>query len=503
MKKRTAGGVDGIPIEFWQEMDFLDGWLTEVFNECFQKGRMSDTMRIALVKLLYKKGGRDQIGNYRPISLLCSDYKILAKIMTSRMQGVMDSIIANDQQGFIKNREITGNLILVKEIIEYCNRSGENGAIILMDFQKAYDRVNRETMIKVLEKMNFGPNFIQYIRVMYEEVGAQVDVNGNRSEVFITGGGVRQGCPLSPYLFICVLELMANRIRQAKEIGGIKEPSTGKRNVLSLFADDSALMIGSVEEIGRGRKLMREYERATASKLHDGKTMVMRLGNMRNRSMEQELKDMEVEFTLMQNEDTEKYLGDIIGGKVTEADRFDDKIESMVKLGKKWANLNIGYYERAIVANTLLLSKVLFRTQVNATSESLRKRIREVIRDFMWGKSKGNSRGVAWAKMLLPIAKGGLGLRDPAIVFDVQLVRIIRLMIKEPDQPWVGWLEKKKKERAEKWGCGSDLFGFKPNKTQLKELDRSCLMDSMLRVWYELGGTTKYSQAVADRKSVV
>ena len=109
-------------------------------------------------------------------------------------------------------------------------------------------------------------------------------------------------CPLSPYLFICVLKLMANRIRQAKEIGGIEEPSNGKRNVLSLFADDSALMIGSVEEIGRGRKLMREYEQATASKLHDGKTMVTRLGNMRKRSMEQELKDMEVEFTLMQND---------------------------------------------------------------------------------------------------------------------------------------------------------------------------------------------------------
>ena len=85
-----------------------------------------------------------------------------------------------------------------------------------------------------------------------------------------------------------------------------------------------------------GRELMRDYEQATASKLNDGKTMVMRLGDMRKRQIEQELKVMKVEFTLMENEDTEKYLGDIIGGEVTEADRFDEKIEEMVKLGKKW-----------------------------------------------------------------------------------------------------------------------------------------------------------------------
>jgi hypothetical protein len=493
MKKRTAGGVDGIPIEFWQDLDFLNGWLAELFNECFQKGYMSETMKIATVKLLYKKGGREKIGNYRPISLLCSDYKILAKIMTSRMQNVMKEIIENDQQDFIKDREITGNLILVKEVIEYCNKSGEEGAIILMDFQKAYDRVNRETMMKVLEKMNFGPVFLRYIRTMYKDVGASVDVNGRLSEKFITGGGVRQGCPLSPYLFICVLELMANRIRQAEEIKGIVEPRENKRNVLSLFADDSALMVGSVEEIGMGRRVMKDYEQATASKLHEGKTMVMRLGKMREKQIEQKLKAMEVEFSLMKSEDSENYLGDVIGGEVKEEERFEGKIEEMKKLGKKWKALNIGYYGRVIVANTLMLPKVLFRTQVNPVSESLRKKIHEVMRNFMWNKN----RGVAWAKMLMPVAEGGLGLRDPAIVFDVQLVRIIKLMIKEPNQPWVGWLMRKKQNRAESWGCEGDLFGYKPNRTKVKELNGNCLFESMLKVWYELGGTTMHSHYLA------
>ena len=78
-------------------------------------------MRTSVVKLLFKKGDRKQIGNYRPLSLANSDYKIFAKAITERIKKTLKQIIGTEQQGFIKGGDITGNLILVKEIIEYCN----------------------------------------------------------------------------------------------------------------------------------------------------------------------------------------------------------------------------------------------------------------------------------------------------------------------------------------------------------------------------------------------
>ena len=96
--------------------------------------------------------------------------------------------------------------MLVKEIIKYCEEENVDAALVLMDFEKAFDRVDREAMMSVLESMGFGEDFCSFIRTMYTDVEAQVDVNGKNAESFITGGGVRQGCPLSPFLFLCVLD---------------------------------------------------------------------------------------------------------------------------------------------------------------------------------------------------------------------------------------------------------------------------------------------------------
>lgn len=95
--------------------------------------------------------------------MLCCDYKILAKIAAERMKEVLKSVIEVDQQGFIKDGDIAGNLILVKEIMDYCNETDSEGYIIMMDFKKAYDRVNREALRKTLEAMNFGEYFLNFV----------------------------------------------------------------------------------------------------------------------------------------------------------------------------------------------------------------------------------------------------------------------------------------------------------------------------------------------------
>jgi hypothetical protein len=113
-----------------------------------------------------------------------------------------------------------------------------------MDFKKAYDRVDRGLMIRTLQSMNFGPDLIQLIETLYEDVMAVIEVNDELTTEMTTGGGVRQGCPLSPFLFICILELMAIAVRNNKHVQGIAEPVSGKEDKISLFADDSATCLG-------------------------------------------------------------------------------------------------------------------------------------------------------------------------------------------------------------------------------------------------------------------
>ena len=180
-------------------------------------------MCTSVVKLLFKKGDRRLIGNYRPLSIAYTDYKILAKVITERLKPMLNDIIRTEQQGFIQGGDITGNLMLVKEIIEYCEEHNIEAYIIMIDFMKAYDRIDKATIIETLEKMNISKTVINLVQLLYKDSTAILILNDEKGNKFKTKGGVRQGYPLSPYLFIIVLELMAIEMRVNKQMKSLSK----------------------------------------------------------------------------------------------------------------------------------------------------------------------------------------------------------------------------------------------------------------------------------------
>ena len=190
-------------------------------------------------------------------------------------------------------------------------------------------------MIKTLKQMNFGPDFIQYIEALYSDVGSVIEVNNELSSVVMTRGGVRQGCPLSPFLFICVLELMAIAVRESESVKGIVEPVSGREDKISLFADDSCICLREPnEQLKEARMTMKRYEDASGSALHEGKTMILKIGSTRKQVMTNT--QIGVKFTILKEGAREKYLGDVIGNEVTEEQRFDKNTEKMEKVGDRW-----------------------------------------------------------------------------------------------------------------------------------------------------------------------
>ena len=165
--RREDRDGERIPAEFYQKIEFVTEWLFELFGEMIERGEMTDTMKMAIVKILFKKSDKKRIENYRPISLLTADYKILAKILTERLKKVLTRLIGAEQQGFIPGGDIAGNLLLVKEIIAHCDDEDMEGVMIMMDFMKAYDRVDRETVYETMSAMNIGEGFGNMVRVLY------------------------------------------------------------------------------------------------------------------------------------------------------------------------------------------------------------------------------------------------------------------------------------------------------------------------------------------------
>ena len=150
-------GSDEIPIEFyqvfWPEVKTL---VVEALNECYVTGMMSNTQQKGLITLVFKKGDSHDLKNWRPITLLNYDYKIMTAVVAARVQKVIGEIVHGNQTGYIKGRLTASNVRLTKDIIEYFTKNGQTGAIMQVDCSKAFDVLDTQFLNSCLEKFNFG-----------------------------------------------------------------------------------------------------------------------------------------------------------------------------------------------------------------------------------------------------------------------------------------------------------------------------------------------------------
>ena len=175
----------------------------EVDQASKQKGDLPNSMYTALIRLIFKnKGEKIDLKNWRPISLLNVDYKIIAKAVTNRLSKFMPHIIGEEQSCGVNGRNIHDNLSILRDVTDYVNIFNTRAALLSIDQEKAFDRVDRNYLFSVMEKMGLPVNLINWIKVLYTKTRSSVIVNNFIGESFEVKRGIRQGCPLSPP-FIC------------------------------------------------------------------------------------------------------------------------------------------------------------------------------------------------------------------------------------------------------------------------------------------------------------
>ena len=249
--------------------------LTDVFNHWFTLGAIPGSVSKCVITLL-KKGSKhvsEGLDDYKPITLLNTELKILARVWANRLQIVVSVLIGPEQTYAVNGRSILDNLHLIREVLAGIE-DGTEAALICLDQFKAFDGVDHRFLASVLETAEFQSEFYRWISLMYHNPQAVVQENGRRSKAFAIERSARQGCPLSPILYVLALEALLRRLRdEGTNPARLGVPLTAR---VSAFADDITIFVSRRLDIKALKKAVGEYEWIVKAKVNFDKSEGLR-----------------------------------------------------------------------------------------------------------------------------------------------------------------------------------------------------------------------------------
>ena len=310
-------------------------------------------------------------------------------------------MINSDQTAYVRGRYIGTSIRNLLDIFEYCENSNTPGALLCIDFKKAFDTIEHDFMYAILKKFNFGKNFIRWIKIMYTNPMFKVKNNGWISSNYSMTRGIRQGCPVSALIFILVAEVLAASIRQSNNIQGIQ--MNGNAHKIVQFADDATICVENLESIEHAIQTIKEFSTYAGPVLNMAKTKGIWLGCLKDLGLR---KFANITWT----GNPVKMLGIYAGHSKEKCNKlnWDNKLENIDSVLQKWNRRNLTLFGRVKVIKTYALPKIILQATVLTVPESIKPRLKNMIFNFLWGKKDKIKRSVVTNK----IDRGGLNMID-------------------------------------------------------------------------------------------
>ena len=489
LPRGKAPGRDGIPYEFYRRFwDQVGDHLLAALQQAFtaDSPALPHSTLHGRITLLYKGKGADRAApaSYRPITLLNTDYKLAARAIASRMGPLLSQVVDATQTAFLPDRWIGDNVLAHLEEIAYLERTQQPGIMLFLDFEKAFDRLDRHWIERCMAAVGFGPGLQRWVRLLHSGTTASVAMNGWHTQSFPVSSGVFQGSPLSPLLYALACQPLAAHVRQRAREGAFQQirlPSGRPAPAIQQHADDTSIHVPSPEDARVVLDGSVELHcQATSAKLQRAKSQGLAVGS----AAPIEGVEPVTGITFSVDAAGITHLGIPLSRDEGAAQQalYQRILESVRTRIRRWAGHGLSFMGRAYIAKQILMAQFVYHATFIPMPLGIRLQVCTAIYTFVAaGRPADAGAGQLYPARdtcALPITQGGIGLVAIQQQLAALQAKVIgRLM--EPEQlPWKGFFDHHL-YRSKEWLQTAGAAALVPTQQHIWQLGRHLIFSSL------------------------
>lgn len=442
MPNNKSPGPDGYTTEFFKASWSVIGKdLVIAIQSFFSKGFLPKGLNSTILALVAKKDKAIEMRDYRPISCCNVIYKVISKIIANRLKDTLPGCISYNQSAFVKDRLLVENLLLATEIVkDYHKEDVSPRCAMKIDIAKAFDSVHWPFLLNTLRALNMPEEFVHWIELCVCTPSFSVKVNGELAGFFQSKRGLRQGCALSPYLFVICMNVLSHLLDKAaaqKVIG--YHPKC--QNILLThlcFADDLLVFTdGTKRSIENVLKIFEDFAAISGLKISLEKSTLFTAG-----LSEAQEGTILNSFPFASGSLPVRYLGlPLLSRRMTIND-YLPLVEKIRKRMSSWTGRFLSYGGRLQLINSVITSMANFWLTAFRLPGSCLKEIERLCSAFLWSgpELKTSKAKVSWEDICLPKREGGLGIRPLKEINTVLCLKLLWRLFSNKTSLWVKWI---------------------------------------------------------------
>ena len=440
LPRNKTGGPDGYSAEFFiATWEIIGPEVTEAILEFFNSGCLLKQWNSAALALIPKIPNASHPSEFRPISCLNTVYKVISKLLASRLKEILPLMISKSQSAFLPGRLLAENVLLATDLVNgYNTRNISPRGMLKVDLRKAFDCVRWDFILATLRALAIPESYIRLIEECLSTASFSISINGALGGFFNSTKGIRQGDPLSPYLFVLAMECLSRLLTARFDAGNIGyHPRTENVKISHLmFADDVMIFFdGSSNSLHGIAECLDDFASWSGLSMNTTKTELFTAG------LDQRESSSLVDYGFPSGAFPIRYLGLPLMSRKLKISEYSPLVNKVTKCFRAWSVKTLSFAGRLQLLRTVIFGIINFWCSAFMLPKGCIKIIESLCSRFLWSgniERRGIAK-VAWSTVCLPKQEGGLGLRNLSVWNQVLCLKFIWILLSNSSSLWADW----------------------------------------------------------------